>query len=630
MKNIFTIAKWELTRLRLRFSGRSRLVILGIIFLALISSYLIYHQGLVISKGLYTIGVSFDGPSIADKRFNVIKLSQGTGHTMLREKSIDLYVDGNKVLSRDDERSQYAAGALQKYLERQELVRIANDYEINRAFPLRIEISYLETPEASLGKEAKPPLSEVSEPTKPIPAPPEISRPLRSPAPPVSSTLEPEPQREPTAPSPSAPNIISGERLSRLPQQPGASATDIAVRQQLNELESSSGLPKFKAEFISENDIIIPSLMNPPIPLAQVIIAFLYVVPLFFVSVFFTSSFAEERTSRKLIVLLSAPVSPFQIILGKMLPYLIYSVVVITGITLALQGSVLLSLAVFTPVMLFIFSIYLMVALMYRTFKDQTFFSVLALSATTLYLVVPAMFSGVSDLSYISPLTLAVEIYRGKSFGINEYFLATTPLYLFFLQAMFIGTRLFNEEYLTGFKPLHTKVAEAFYLAIDKRHRNISVLVLSLLMVPLVFMAQLTSIVFVSNLPKPLALWLLIAVSATIEEIAKSAGIIALLRNNIIRAPIDVIKLSFLSALGVLLGEKLLLFLALSVLSESVFTSAIFGSGLLVVPLVLHAVTTSVVCLITARFGTKYYPLAIMAGSVIHTLYNLYLIRALL
>ena len=176
--------------------------------------------------------------------------------------------------------------------------------------------------------------------------------------------------------------------------------------------------------------------MNPPLPLAQVIITFLYVVPVFFISLFFTSSFTEEKVSRKLIVLLSAPVTRLQVIMGKMLPYLVYSIAVIIAITLVLGGNILLGLAIFTPVMLFIFAIYLMVALTYRTFKDLTFFSVLALSIITVYLVGPAMFTGVSDLSYISPLTLAVEMYRGEPFGVSEYFLATTPLWLIFLQTV--------------------------------------------------------------------------------------------------------------------------------------------------------------------------------------------------
>jgi hypothetical protein len=617
MRNILTLSKREITRLRARFSGRSRVIVLAVIALTIISSYVIYHQDLIISKGLYNVGVSASSLSIMDERFNVVELNRETGYNWLEQGTIDLYIDGDEIISNESERSQYAAGALQQYLEKQELLRVADEYEIDRAFPLRIEISYLDTESVTEPIDIpEPPQPDVLSTDIPALAPPPELEVSVAPAP------EPPPETELPAVLPRAPPEPS------LP--PAASATDDAVRQQLADFVTSRQLPEFKAEFLSENDIIIPSLMSPPIPLAQVIITFLYVVPVFFISLFFTSSFTEEKVSRKLIVLLSAPVTRLQVILGKMLPYLVYSVFIIIAITMVLGGNVLLGLAIFVPVMLFIFSIYLMVALTYRTFKDQTFFSVLALSVVTVYLVGPAMFTGVSDLSYISPLTLAVEMYRGESFGISEYFLATTPLYLVFLQTMFIGTRVFNEEYLMGFRPLHTKVAEAIYLTMDRKHLNVSTLFLSMCLVPIVFTVELAAIVFVSNLTLPFTLGFLLVVSVVIEELAKSAGVVILLQNNALKTRKDILKLACLSALGFMLAEKLLLFLALSVVSESMFISAIFSAGLLVLPLALHVVSTSVVCLMTARFGTRLYPLAIIAGSIIHTLYNLNVMGTLL
>jgi hypothetical protein len=374
----------------------------------------------------------------------------------------------------------------------------------------------------------------------------------------------------------------------------------------------------------------VPSLLDPPTPLAQVILAFLYVVPLFFVSVFFTSSFMEEKTNRKLVILMSAPVTPLQVILGKMLPYVGYAIICIIGITLVLGGNVPMGLAIFIPVMLFIMAIYLMVALLYRTFKDQTFFSVLAVWVITAYLVAPAMFSGVSNLSYISPLTLAVQMYRGESFGITEYLLSTAPMYLLFIIAVFVGTRIFNEEFLMGFRPLHRKVSEAIALAINPNHLNLSIFFLSLCVIPLVFMVQLASIVMASNLPMPISLWVLFALSVVVEETAKSAGIAVLLKNRLVASRRTLILLCFASALGFLLGEKLLLYLALSVVSQSMFVDALFSAGLLFAPLAMHFVATSVVCLTTARFGTRFFPLAIVAGAILHAVYNLYIIGELL
>ena len=602
IRNVLTISKREVTRFRSRFTGRSRLVLLVIAALCLLITYILYHQDFVLSKGLYTVGVSSNGPAITDSRFKVLSLDVERGRMMLQNKAIDIYIDPDDAICRSDQRSQYAAGALKQYLEKRELTRIASEYEISQAFPLRIEINHLQARAGDVETQTQMSLSDIL-------------------------GLAEAPAQSPTTAEPT--ELPSGAVPAPSPQ-PGTSSTDAAVRQQLSDFEGKNGLPEFKAEFASDKDIIVPSLMEPPIPLAQVIMAFLYVVPILFVSVFFTGSFMEEKTNRKLIILLSAPVTPFQIILGKMLPYIGYSIVVIIAVTLLLRGNVLLALPIFIPVMLFILSIYLMVALTYRTFKDQTFFSVLAVAGITAYLVAPAMFSGVSDLSYISPLTLAVQMYRGESFSLTQYFLSTAPMYLVFFLALFVGKRIFNEEYLTGFKPLYAKFGEAIYLAINRNHLHLSVFLLSLFLIPPVFMLQLSSIVVASNLPMPFALAAVLVMSVITEEIAKSSGIATLLQNRVVKSLKQILTLSFMSALGFLIGEKLLLYLALFVISESVFTTAIFSTGLLVMPLMMHFITTSMVCLMTARFGIKYYPAALIAGSVIHGLYNLYVIGAIL
>jgi ABC-type multidrug transport system permease subunit len=608
MRNVLTLAKWETTRLRSRFSGKSRFFIIPVLLLVVFLSYSIYHQDFTLCKGIYQIGLSPDGPSIQDQRFNVKVMDPLSGKKQLQAGTIDLYVGNTEVLLRKDDRSQYAAGALQKYLEKQELARIAAQYPLNQAFPLRIKIDTLASEQTSG---------------------PSV----------VKAALDPDTSRSSSGPVGEIADIGSfqisqGEGNTPLAPDinpPYAAAPEIAsnqvVQQQLNSAASTSKLPEFKAEFVSKDDIIVPSLMNPPMPLAQVILAFLYIIPIFFVSVFFTSSFTEEKVNRKLVILLSSPVSRLEVILGKMLPYFFYSLIVIIGVTLFLRGNVPISLAVFLPVMLFIFAIYLMVALTYRTFKDQTFFSVLALSIITVYLVVPAMFAGVSDLSYISPLTLAVTLFRGESFSLNHYLIATIPLYLTFFLVMYVGTRVFNEEYLMGFKPLHKKLAEALHLSLNKKHLSISIFLSSLLLIPLVFAVQLVSIVIVSNLPSPVILWVIMILSIVIEEVAKSAGIVVMLQREAVVSRLKLFKLSFLSALGFWAGEKLLLVLTVNLSSESRLFSSFFGSTLfngwfLIIPLVLHTASTYLVCTLSRR-GSKKYPLAIICGTAIHAVYNI-------
>jgi len=538
-----------------------------LIAVALLVSYFVAQQGLVMGRDIYNIGVSPDGPTINDGRFQVSVMDKAEGMQKLNDGSIDLYVDGETALTRADKRSQYAAGALGQYLEKSEVSRLIVQYDINKSFPLRVEVNSL-----NVGPTATS--------TTPI--------------------------------------------ITAVPAATG-NDTSAAVRQQIEELQNGSN-NKFQAQFVSDKEIIIPSLMNPPVPLSQVVLAFLYIVPVLFMGIFFNSSFMEEKTNRKLNILMSTPVTPFDVIAGKMLPYVAFSLVIVIGITLYLGGDLLLSLAIFLPVILFIFAIYLMVSLIYRTFKDQTFFSMAAITFVTGYLVLPALFTGINNVSYISPLTLAVQMYRGESFTLTEYVLSTAPMYLVFALSMFVGVRIFNEEYLMGFGPLYRKAADAIYLSINKDHLYISIAILSLLLIPAVFMVQMIiailSLMVPVSLPPMVFLAILLALCVLVEEVAKSAGIVTLLDNKKVSSARTVLLLSAASAIGFFIGEKVLLFLSLSVVSNVLLLDVLGSADLLILPLIAHFIFTSIVCLTTKKLGTKYYPLAIVAGSLVHFLYN--------
>jgi ABC-type Na+ efflux pump permease subunit len=586
VQNILIIAKHEILRFSTRFRGKSRFAVIIIAFAALSIFFLISSGGPVLSKGFYAVGVAPGGPAIGDQRFSVLELKRDDGLARLNNKSIDIYVDTDRAYYREDSKSQYAAGALKQYLAKKELVRISNDYDIDRAFPLRVEINYLKSP-ASGSTVAPSALSEIIGSAE-VP----------------SNTVTP-----------------PGD-ITTVPLGP-ANTTDAAVKLQLAELGDESKLHKFKAEFASNKEIVIPSLMNPPIPLAQVLLAFFYVVPIFFIIIFFTSSFIEEKLNRRLSVLLSAPIRPAEIILGKMLPYFAYSIIAVTAITIFFRGNILLGWAIFLPIILFIFGIYLGVALFYRTFKDQTFFSMSAVTLVTVFLVFPAMFSGINDLSYISPLSLAVQMYRGEPFGWKEYLFSTGPMYLVFILSMVVGIRVFNEEFLSNFKPLYQKVSDAIYLALDKRHIGVSIFIFTLLLIPAVVMFQLSAIIFAFNLPMPAALWALLVVAVIVEEIAKSTGVAVLIKKGAVKSWKAALALAVISAVAFFLGEKLLLYFSLSVISESVFTAALYNTNLLWLPLAIHVIATAAVCLLTYRLGARYYPFAILMGSAIHLTYNI-------
>ena len=526
MNQILVIAWREITRLRKRFAGASPLVVLLLLSVSGLSAYYL-RDTITLGNGLYRVGVSGDIPLIQDSHFAVMKVGVEEGKILLDQHAIDIFINGEDVLSRVDDKSQFAVRALKRYMENEELNRIGNSYAEDSAFPLRVGINYLGAGQAA----AKP------------------------------------------------------------------------------------------------EQIIIPSITPPPGPFVQALTALLYILPITFISIFFTSSFLDEKINRRLTILLSAPITPFQIILGKMLPYASFALFSTALIAVLTEANLPLTLIIFAPATLFIFAIYLMVPLFYRTFKDITFIAMLVTTLTTAYMIIPAMFTNVNDFAYISPLTLAVKMYRNEPFGWREYLFPSLPMAAIFGLAMFAGTRMLNEEFLIGYKPLTRKLTDAIYLMLAHSKPAIAVPLWSFLAVPIVYMGQIVFLAFATNLPAQLILSFTLVASALFEEMVKAAGILALAEHGVVKSARNVIGLSFLSALGFLIAEKVLVLLSLSMVSDAPVSGALFGAGLLVfIPLIAHFIFTGIVTWLRTQLKFS-YALAMGTGTLVHFIYNAYVLR---
>ena len=150
-------------------------------------------------------------------------------------------------------------------------------------------------------------------------------------------------------------------------------------------------------------------------------------------------------------------------------------------------------------------------------------------------------------------------------------------------------------------------------------------------MMPAYHQIQFAAIIIGMNLPEALpdsvAFAVIFPLAIISEEIAKSSSVAVLLQNRDIGSWRSVVKYSFFAAFGFFIGEKLLLYLTLSVVSETMFVEAALESGWLLLPLAMHFVSTTVVGLFAARLGVRLYPLALAAGAIIHGAYNLIVMR---
>ena len=124
------------------------------------------------------------------------------------------------------------------------------------------------------------------------------------------------------------------------------------------------------------------------------------------------------------------------------------------------------------------------------------------------------------------------------------------------------------------------------------------------------------------SLPTMMLLSILLVFCVIVEELAKSSGIVMLIEHKIAGSTKQILVLSFLSAFGFFIGEKVLMYLSLSIISSNVLMEALGSANLLLIPLIAHFVFTAVICLGTKKFGVKYYPYALIAGAFLHFLYD--------
>ena len=566
---LVVIAVQEVRRLRARFRGRSSPLVAFLLLGALFVSYMGVRQRTTGIAGVYRLGLSPNGPVVESRRFIITELPPQTGRAQVAAGLLDVYVDGEQILVGESDRAQYALGALQKILAAGEQRRIAAEYPPDVAFPLRLQIFYVPVDATSTG---------------------------------------------------------TNQGILAATSAAASGTPDAAADPALPAADGSTYLETLGLQSV---DLYVPSLSEPPIPFTQVIIAFLYVMPVAFISVFFISSFLDEKLNRRIGVLLAAPLHPLEIILGKMLPYFTFAMLAIVVITIVLNGNILLALAILTPLVLVLLGVYLLVAVFSRSYRDTTFMSMLATTGMTTLLIMPAMFSGVNNLSYLSPLTLVVKLYRGESFGLQAYLFSALPMLLFFVLCLYVGTSVFEEQFLTSYRTFRHKLADALRLSIDMARPYRSVFLMSLLVIPLVFLIQLAVLAVSLNLPLQLALLVLLFVSILVEELAKSITIVVWYQPQEVRPWKPIMLLSLVSAVGFFVGEKGLLALSLNVVSAAPLSAAIFGPALLIVPLLAHFLFTTLVTTLNSRFQVR-YPLAVLAGATLHMIYNLYVVGAVL
>lgn len=416
--------------------------------------------------------------------------------------------------------------------------------------------------------------------------------------------------------------------------EPPGSGVDISIEELRSGLaesqEADSEIYRYTEVFGQESPFgtfKTPHQLSPPLPFDSIILIFVFVFPLYFTSQFFMMTIMNERIERRGEVLLSAPVAPWVIIMGKGLPYCAGMIGITLLLTLWIGQPVSILLPIF-PVILFFLASALIIGMVSRSFKELSFISIFFSTVATSYLFFPTIFANVHIVSLISPLTLVILTIQGEPYTISQFFYATSLFFITSAVLFYVGITNYKEERLFSQAGLLQRIIDFVTESISFRHPFISIFLITALTVPFVFMVQMMLLVLFFNLPMALSLPLLIASAALVEEMAKSIGIYSYL-GGMVKRPgwKEIIAISAFTAAGFLFAEKLLLFVTLSQITESVFGSVLFLSlGIIWVPFLLHFATVLLIGTSLKFHGPRGYIPGIIAATVVHCLYNLYFI----
>ncbi|MDD4127172.1 MAG: PrsW family intramembrane metalloprotease, partial [Methanomicrobium sp.] len=556
---IKTISKWEIRRFYGTMS-REVLPIAIALFIALIlASGFAQQSGVHLQDEIYTIGSDTNDAAFitaGDNRFTIYKIPSGITP---EQGGFDLAISRGSVYASSDEKGQAALTAFDRDYSRYISSVYNREEDLYAAYPVWIEEEYV--------------ISEID-----FIATQSGQRAIAPPNP----RIKPVPENEPAViPTPSS--LISFSKDELRAELISGENTDTGVERYTDVLTSSDTISKIKT----------PSRLSPPLPFDTIILVFVFIFPLYFSSQFFMMSIMNERIERNGEALLSTPIKPHIIIIGKGLPYFLMMLAIAAALTLLIDGDLIILLPLL-PVILFFLSNALIIGMISRSFKELSFISIFFSTVATSYLFFPSIFANIHVISLISPLTLVIYQIQGAGFTFYDYIYSTSLFFLTSAAIFYLAARNFNEERLFNYHRLMPRIMEFIESVISKKWTNLSLFGISVCTIPFVFMAQLMLLVLLFNFPMPYSVILLMLFAAFIEEFAKSVGIYTLIckrpqyltwKNLIIG--------SFAVALGFLIGEKLLLFATLAEISDSIFGAVLFASlQVLWLPLSLHFIGT--------------------------------------
>ncbi len=284
-----------------------------------------------------------------------------------------------------------------------------------------------------------------------------------------------------------------------------------------------------------EVSISLPDELNVEFPFMNLFRNMMMLAPSVILSLMFSLSLIREKVDRSLNNLFSAPVSKFDIIAGKSLPYLalIGAINVVYGCWIADGLEAVKVMAIFLSVSAVILATGLFSVVVSRSYRELTFIGSFYIFIFLFMIVLPNVFAGINALALISPVSHITSIEAGASVSWLELLLSLLPYHTLTLSFVAFTLLTFDAEVLFSNWRVRDIVEHYYIMLGHLLSSTVSYVAVAVaLLVPFVFLVESIFSYLILPLGRFSAIVSLL-IFAGIEEVAKIIPFAAAHRRDI-------------------------------------------------------------------------------------------------
>ncbi|MET1124389.1 MAG: hypothetical protein ABWW66_03875 [Archaeoglobaceae archaeon] len=342
-----------------------------------------------------------------------------------------------------------------------------------------------------------------------------------------------------------------------------------------------------------ESVFVTPENFEPPSLLDKIVAGFVFVIPAYFVMQAYTSSLLEDVRNRRIEILLTLPKSKHRILVEILLPYLIFSLLILILLSVIFRVNAVLFVF---PVIVFMFVLQTFLSLSSRSYREATFLLLTSNLFITSYLFLPAIFTGL-PLSEISPITYFLKSFEERV-SLTDTLFSMLPIFVLTAFFFILSSNALSPEITYSY----SGIGEKFVNSLKGLTRNpVGVVFTGVSLVSAALIVEFFLLFIATTFLYPILF--LLAFFALFEEILKCSAI----ESNPRLTTAVILPVSFFSF------EKFLLLW--SVLSR--YGELLLGSFLLL-PLFAHLIS-SLSFYFTRRLGFR---VALLTAFALHFAYN--------